>query len=354
MNPVAWLGDIGDINPAAWEKYILGQNGSLQAAWDRALTARNQLKKVREDLGLPFIVNTAGEGSVNGAWNDDFEKNMLELKAMVTFLDQVTNEAVAGKRALVFNNQTKDFGLQLLPTDTLRIAQTQQGRPVLVNVETGQPITEFSGTVGAVPPVVIIGVVVVAAVAIWAVAEEVCDTVKTAAREKTTQTIRETGVKLIEEGKATPEQVATMDKALLDGTANVIRAGGEASEQSSQIPKTIRTVAWVALGVAGLWVAGNLIASRGAGTPALARNPSGPLDVKLRLERVPLNQGGYDARGRYWGAEFVNGRRVTNPLYKYESDTGQIHGYVRASSREDAKRQVRLRVSQATFYRAAA
>lgn len=293
MNPLGFLGDIGDVNTAAWEKFIVSQNASLQAAWQEALAARNSLKKVREALGLPFIVNAPGEAGAAGAWNDDFEKNTLEVQAMVTFLNNVTNEAVAGKRALVFNSQTDDMGLELLPTDTLRMAVSQQGRPVMVNVQTGQPVTEFSGTLNALPAVAIVGIVVVAGIVVWASTEAVCDTVKTVAREKTVQTIRTSGAKLIEEGKATPEQVTAMDKGLFEGQASVVKAEAELKEAEDQWPKTLRTVAWVGLGLGALYLAGSLL-TRGGGVPALARNPSlgnNPRNLR-KLWRVKYGDGG--------------------------------------------------------------
>jgi hypothetical protein len=90
---------------------------------------------------------------------------------------------------------------------------------------------------------------------------------------------------------------------------------------------------WVVLG--GLAVAGAAwLALRGGGvadnpypwTPSLPQGTS----AKLRLYRVGLNQGGYDARGRYWG--------TGQPLYFAEDDDGN-HRALRASSREEAKRQ---------------
>ena len=71
--------------------------------------------------------------------------------------------------------------------------------------------------------------------------------------------------------------------------------------------------------------------------------------MKVTLQRVRLNQGGYTDRGHYYG----NGA----PLYWYCIEQ-QIDGhwevfdkYIRASDRANAKEQVRARFPQATFYR---
>lgn len=63
----------------------------------------------------------------------------------------------------------------------------------------------------------------------------------------------------------------------------------------------------------------------------------------FRLVRCPLDSGGYDRGGAYWG--------LGEPLYYYEGPLTDINGYVRGSSRERAKDQVRLIHPFARFYR---
>jgi len=64
--------------------------------------------------------------------------------------------------------------------------------------------------------------------------------------------------------------------------------------------------------------------------------------LKIILHRVRINQGGYDDKGRYWGASDI-------PLYFYMYDIGQVtvSDHLRASNREIAKdkvsREIRLR-----------
>lgn len=65
----------------------------------------------------------------------------------------------------------------------------------------------------------------------------------------------------------------------------------------------------------------------------MGRHSVSDLDTsgKLYLSRVHLNSGGYDAGGAYWG----HGQ----PLWAVSDETDTI--YLRAASREDAKRKIR-------------
>lgn len=74
-----------------------------------------------------------------------------------------------------------------------------------------------------------------------------------------------------------------------------------------------------------------------------------PADIetagKLRLRRVPINAGGYDSGGAYWG----NGQ----PLFCADGETATewFDLYVRANNREHAKHKVRIQIPGAKFYR---
>jgi hypothetical protein len=74
------------------------------------------------------------------------------------------------------------------------------------------------------------------------------------------------------------------------------------------------------------------------------RRVANPDDAeKLYLQRVRLNAGGYDPRGRYFG--------IGAPLWEYWTDRGEIHSRVRARDREEAKREIRKQHRSATFFR---
>lgn len=67
-------------------------------------------------------------------------------------------------------------------------------------------------------------------------------------------------------------------------------------------------------------------------------------DGKLTLHRIRINRGGYDLGGAYWG--------IGQPLYWwYADDAASLSGYLRAASREEAKRKIRETYPNARFYR---
>lgn len=63
----------------------------------------------------------------------------------------------------------------------------------------------------------------------------------------------------------------------------------------------------------------------------------------MRLVRCPLDSGGYDRGGAYWG--------IPSNLYYYEAHLTDINGYVRGNTRELAKEQIRKIHPAARFYR---
>lgn len=67
--------------------------------------------------------------------------------------------------------------------------------------------------------------------------------------------------------------------------------------------------------------------------------------IKFHLQRVPLDSGGYDPGGAYWG--------LGDPLYVAfgEGELEVQEMFFRAKSRDDAKAQVRGAFPAATFYR---
>jgi hypothetical protein len=83
--------------------------------------------------------------------------------------------------------------------------------------------------------------------------------------------------------------------------------------------------------------------SRGAALGrATIHNAPKEFSGKLTLRRKYLNNGGYDENGTYFG----HGA----PLYWYASEDGEIDAVLRASSREDAKEQIRKMYPKARFY----
>lgn len=66
--------------------------------------------------------------------------------------------------------------------------------------------------------------------------------------------------------------------------------------------------------------------------------------MKFTLQRVRLNQGGYDRTGTYWG--------VGQPLYWYCMDAPgwEWEAHMRADNREHAKAKIRELYPEAKFY----
>lgn len=82
------------------------------------------------------------------------------------------------------------------------------------------------------------------------------------------------------------------------------------------------------------------------GAPMGRRNNGTPAHVdgeRLYLRHVPINSGGYDAGGAYWGL----GQR----LWFWSNTEGDRNGYFRARDREEAKAYIREDAPDARFYR---
>lgn len=63
---------------------------------------------------------------------------------------------------------------------------------------------------------------------------------------------------------------------------------------------------------------------------------------KLQLQRIPINRGGYDSGGAYWG--------IGQPLWRAMDVDGNT-SYFRASDRAAAKASILADWPDATFYR---
>lgn len=69
-------------------------------------------------------------------------------------------------------------------------------------------------------------------------------------------------------------------------------------------------------------------------------------DTKLHLRRVPIDSGGYDPGGVYWG--IADAKHGVNPLYcAWASCSPRVVCYIRAASRDVAKSHF----PNARFYR---
>ena len=81
---------------------------------------------------------------------------------------------------------------------------------------------------------------------------------------------------------------------------------------------------------------------RGAPLGRYARQPFKTPAGRLTLQRIRINNQGYDPQGAYWG--------TGDPLYWCASDDGTLDWTFRAASREAAKDKVRETYPDARFY----
>ncbi len=82
--------------------------------------------------------------------------------------------------------------------------------------------------------------------------------------------------------------------------------------------------------------------SRGAALGRVTRHDA-PTDkpIKLTLQHIRLDDGGYDTNGTYFG--------TGDPLYWYADDDGEVDAVLRASGTADAQAKVREIYPLATF-----
>lgn len=83
---------------------------------------------------------------------------------------------------------------------------------------------------------------------------------------------------------------------------------------------------------------------RGAAMGRGAQHDADPeLPIKLYLQRIYLDSGGYDRNGTYFG--------FGEPLYWYADSDGTVDAMLRARSRAEAKLKILERYSKARFFR---
>lgn len=287
MTTVQWLGQATDTSAtaAAWEAYVRALRDRVNDSFQRATAARATLKRVREQLGLPFMVEQSGEGQAPlGAWGADLDQQFLEVGSMVATLSRFADEAIAGKRRLGTDAEGA-LGLERLDSDATRI-EIRGGRPVEIENATNQPI-RITGTVSALPAILIGVIVVAAALTTYFAVETICETVEKVAEQKMVETFKVETTKQIQAG-ATPAQIKALDDSIFDGAAEVHKARAvEKTQGKSEIPQTIRTVGYVALGLGALYIVAQLLTRRGGGlaTARLLENPtrrSGDVRVNIR------------------------------------------------------------------------
>lgn len=275
--PFGWLGAVQQSSTDnAVYAYLDGMRQTVNVALQKATLAYNTLKKVREALGLPFIAGPGGEGSVDtGGWANDLEVQAQDLHAMAVFLDQAALDAKAGKRDLIWNDARKDLAISALSGDKFRVVVAQSadgvGVPVMVDEGGNQLHVDAPLGVGAIQwiPVIVAGAVAVQAVefvGVYLLVKKGLETLQTVTEQKTQRTLAEGAKKhadLVAAGKATPDQAKALDNAMYGGAAEFQKqiAASEAAKTkpSSDFTDMLKTLGYVALGVAGLYTIVQLV-----------------------------------------------------------------------------------------------
>lgn len=296
MNDLYYLG--ADPTPSfdpAMGEYLTALRGQAKASWSRAEAAYLTLKKVREQLGLPFIDDGSagtpegGSAANHGAWTSDLDANAQDLHAMSVVIDNALADAVAGKRQVSYDDKGNTV-IAALPSDVVVIAQDSQGVPYLMQgpaaANPGQPAGHAQAPIGVgVPGIVWAGVATVGfsvlALPAYFIWDAATNGLVDVAQQKTMKTMTEEGYKCINSGKCTPEQVANINKSISDGAADVnqSRANVEAAKNkpTEDFMKAITTLGYIALGVGILYVIVRYLPAPSAGgaklLPAHASNP---------------------------------------------------------------------------------
>lgn len=262
---ISWLSvDQSPVDAQAWGDFLGALRDKMSSSWSRAESAYLSLKKVREQLGLPFIDDlTGGEGgsaASHGAWTSDLEKQAQNLHAISVLSVNALNDAITGKRE-VFYNDKGDLAIRSLDTDLILLDMNAQGVPVLVQgpaaANPGQQ-TDVAAPIGVgVPALVWIATAGVSVLALPAyfIADAAINALTDVAEQKTARTLGERAFDCVQSGKCTPEQAAVINKSVYDGAAGIRQA--KAAEAEAKKPtdwtKVVTVAAWAALGLGVLY-----------------------------------------------------------------------------------------------------
>lgn len=269
-------------DPNAWGAYVAALRDKVAGKKSDVVQAYNTLKKVREQVGLPFMGGAAGEGGApdTGAWAPDLEQQAVDIMAMGTLCVSALGDVLAKKRRLMWDDMRNDFAVEGLPGDVVRLQVDGANNPVLVD-SSGQ-VTHVTGQVGE-PVTLIFGVAVALAViqtvALVVIVWKALDALETVVVQKTERTAAETAKKyadLVEQGKLTPAQAKGLTDAVYTGAKGLREEERKKKDVDKDWQDTLKTLGYVALGVGILYVIVKYIpapAPRSAAALPLAGNP---------------------------------------------------------------------------------
>lgn len=281
MNGIYWLGvDQGPTpDAAAFETLFIALRDQMVESWKNAEGAYLGLKKVREQLGLPFIDDSAsetGSAAAHGAWTTELDTQAQDLHAMSTLIVKALDDAIAGKRQVSFNDK-EDLVISALDSDVVVLQQDSQGVPILVQgpaaANPGEPAGHASAPIGVGVPAIVwaaTATTTVLALPAYFIADAAVNGLRDVAEQKTVKTIAEKSYECVQSGKCTPEQAATINSSVYAGAAAIRLAKAKEEEASgkpsSDWAQTVKVLGFVALGVGVVYLIAKIIPKGGVGS----------------------------------------------------------------------------------------
>lgn len=264
MNIYPWLAAPADDSAQAIGDMLAAMRDKMSANWSNAANAYVTLKKVREQLGLPFIDDSgtpeAGTAASHGAWTTDLDTQAQDLHAMSTLIVGALGDAISGKRKVLYDATNDELYIAALDTDVVVLGKTAQGVPVLVggpaSANPGQT-THVNAPIGVGAPTVVwvaTAVGSVLALPLYFVVDAAVNSITDVAEQRLMKTTIEKSYECVQSGKCTPEQVATINKSVSEGAAAVryAKAAETAAGQPTNWSDTIKAATWlVGIGLVG-------------------------------------------------------------------------------------------------------
>jgi hypothetical protein len=259
---IYYLGAEPAPDAAAFGDLFAALRDKMIATWARAEAAYTTLKRVREQLGLPFIDDSsseAGTAASHGAWTTDRDTQAQDLHAMSVIIIGALDDAISGKRG-VFVNDGGDLAIAQLDTDLVVIGQDAQGVPLLVggpaSANPGQP-THVSAPIGVGVPAIVWAATAVGSVLAlpaYFIADAAMNGLTDVAEQKTVKTLVERSYDCVKSGKCTPEQAAAINASILAGAAGIRLAKAKETEAGKPVdwPAFLKAATWlVGVGLVG-------------------------------------------------------------------------------------------------------
>lgn len=325
-------------------------------------SALDSYTKTRADLNLP-VFEAATPAAVKGprdftrdqnghvVWSPGLVDYGRWLVKLARHLASVGDGALNASRQIAFSD-TADILIAALGSDPLRyvLAGTPGARVVEFTDKDGvtlwtmddqgnRSVERPPAGFGGLPVIAIVAIVAIVALGLYFIVKAICDTVTTSINEKASASILE----CVQSGRCTADQGRALLQADADRRAAILKAETEkqkadpfasVAEAGASLAKTVLVVGAVGLG--GYIIAKSIPAIQAwrAGVPkkdveAAAEAGEGGDTKRYRVDRVPLNRGGYDPSGRYYG--------TGAPLYEVTDTHSGTFQRVRASNAKEAR-----------------